>query len=187
MFVATSELTHSSRTGSLATQKRRPQGSVQKSSAPIGHHRGVRVRIIGIVAVIATIASIVVVVATASTSAGGLPSYTNGYAKWQRINAKPFTKCGPPCAHSGVKNVYVSKRKVGKLFPNGTVVVKTVAQPGDKPTLPSQVATMRKLSGKWRYVEYGLSGSRYSVIGQGAFCQSCHARMRANDYVFTKR
>ena len=145
-----------------------------------------RARIIGIVAVIATAASIAVV-AAASTSSGGLPSYTNGYAKWQRINARPFTKCGPPCAHSGIKNVYVSKRKVGKLYPNGTVVVKTVAQPGDKPTRPSQMATMRKLSAKWRYVEYRLSGSSYSVIGQGSFCQKCHARARANDYVFTKR
>jgi Cytochrome P460 len=146
----------------------------------------VRVRIVGIVAVIATAASLTVV-AVAGTSAGGLPSYTNGYSKWHRINTKPFTKCGPPCAHSGVKNVYASKKKVGKLYPNATVVVKTVAQPGDKPTQPSQVATMRKLSGKWRYVEYGLSGSRYAVIGQGSFCQSCHARARANDYVFTKR
>jgi hypothetical protein len=146
----------------------------------------VHVRIIGIVAVIATVASIVVV-AAASTSAGGLPPYTNGYPKWHRINARPFTKCGPPCAHSGVKNVYVSKRKVGTVYPNGTVVVKTVAQSGDRPALPSQVATMRKLSGKWRYVEYGLKGARYSVIGQGSFCQSCHRLARANDYVFTKR
>jgi len=145
-----------------------------------------RARIIGVVAVIATAAS-VAVVATASTSSGGLPSYTNGYAKWQRINAKPFTRCGPPCAHSGIKNVYVSKRKVGKLYPRGTVVVKTVAQPGDKSTRPTQVATMRKLSTKWSYVEYRLSGSSYSVIGQGSFCQNCHARARANDYVFTKR
>jgi hypothetical protein len=88
------------------------------------------------------------VVAAASTSAGGLPSYTNGYAQWHRINAKPFTRCGPPCAHSGVKNVYASKRKAGKRYPNGTVVVKTVAQPGDRSALPSQVATMRKVAGR---------------------------------------
>ena len=145
-----------------------------------------RFRIFGIVAVIASAASLAVV-AVAGTSAGGLPSYTNGYAKWHRINAKPFTKCGPPCAHSGVKNVYASKKKVGKRYPNGTVVVKTVARPGDKPALPSQVATMRKRAGRWRYVEYGLTAGRYSVIGQGSFCQSCHALARANDYVFTKR
>jgi len=139
------------------------------------------------VVTVVAVAAAVAVVAVASTSANGLPSYTNGYAKWTRINKKPFTRCGPPCAHRGVKNVYASKKKVGKLYPNGTVVVKSVAQPGDRPALPNQVAIMRKLSGKWRYVEYQLSGARYSVIGQGSFCQSCHAQARANDYVFTKR
>jgi Cytochrome P460 len=148
----------------------------------------VRIRILAVVAAIATGASLAVVaLALASSSANGLPSYTSGYAKWPRINRKPFTKCGPPCAHSGVKNVYTSKKKVGSKYPNGTVVVKTVAQAGDKAGLPGQVAVMRKLAGKWRYVEFGLSGSRYSVIGQGSFCQSCHTQARANDYVFTKR
>jgi Cytochrome P460 len=142
-------------------------------------------RVIAIVALAAT-ASAFGVVALASSSANGLPAYTNGYAKWARINAKPFTKCGPPCAHSGVKNVYASKRKVGTRYPNGTVVVKTVAQPGDRPSLPSQVAVMRKLNSRWRFVEYALAGARYSVLGQGAFCQSCHARARASDFVFTK-
>lgn len=141
---------------------------------------------IAIVAAAAT-ASAVGVVALASSSSNGLPAYTNGYAKWPRINAKPFTRCGPPCAHSGVKNVYASKRKAGSRYPNGTVVVKTVAQPGDRPSLPSQVAVMRKVNGHWRFVEYGLAEARYSVLGQGAFCQSCHARARANDFVFTKR
>jgi Cytochrome P460 len=150
------------------------------------HHRLVRIRILGIVAAAATAAAFAVV-ALASTSANGLPSYTNGYAKWPKINRKPFTRCGPPCAHSGVKNVYASKKRVGSKYPNGTVVVKTITQAGDKPSLPNQVAIMRKVAGKWRYVEYQLSGSRYSVIGQGSFCQSCHAQARANDYVFTKR
>ena len=144
------------------------------------------IRILAIVAALATAASIAVV-ALAGTSASGLPPYTDGYAKWPKINRKPFTKCGPPCAHSGVKNVYTSKRKLGSKYPNGTVVVKTVAQPGDRPALPNQVAVMRKVAGKWRYVEYVLSGSRYTVLGQGAFCASCHARARANDYVFTTR
>ena len=145
-----------------------------------------RTRVIAIVALVA-VASSAVVVAVASPSASGLPAYTNGYAKWQKINRKPFTRCGPPCAHRGVKNVYASKAKVGSKYPNGTVVVKTVARQGDAPARPGQVAVMRKLNGRWRYAEYGLSGSRYSVIGQGAFCQSCHAQARANDYVFTKR
>ena len=142
--------------------------------------------VVALVAVAAT-ASALGVVALAAGSGSGLPAYTNGYAKWSRINAKPFTRCGPPCAHSGVKNVYASKRMTGSRYPNGTVVVKTVAQPGDRPERPSQVAVMRKVNERWRYVEYGLSGARYSVLGQGSFCQSCHARARANDYVFTKR
>ena len=135
----------------------------------------------------AAAASALAVVALASGSANGMPAYTNGYATWPRINAKPFTRCGPPCAHSGVKNVYASKRKVGRRYPNGTVVVKTVARPGDRPSLPSQVAVMRKLDSRWRFVEYALTGARYSVLGQGGFFQSCHARARANDFVFTKR
>ena len=128
-----------------------------------------------------------VVVALASTSAAGLPSYTEGYRDWARINEKPFTRCGPPCAHAGLKNVYASKKRVGARYPNGTVIVKTVAQSGDRPSRPNQVAVMRKADGRWRYVEYAISGSRYTVLAQGHLCQSCHARARANDYVFTKR
>jgi Cytochrome P460 len=141
--------------------------------------------VVAIVTVVAAAAA-VAVVGLASTSAAGLPSYTNGYAKWPRINAKPFTRCGPPCAHSGVKNVYASKRKVGTRYPNGTVIVKTVSQAGSA-GLPGQVAVMRKVDGRWRFVEYQLSGSRYTVLAQGQLCQSCHVRARASDYVFTTR
>jgi Cytochrome P460 len=151
----------------------------------IGHHRAVRLRILGVVAAVATAAS-VAVVALASTSAAGLPPYTDGYRQWPTINEKPFTRCGPPCAHPGVKNVYASKRKAGAKYPNGTVIVKTVARSGGRPALPNQVAVMRKASGRWRYVEYIRSGSRYTVLAQGQLCQGCHARARANDYVFTK-
>lgn len=141
---------------------------------------------IGVVAVAAAAAS-AGVVAFASTTAAGLPSHTDGYREWPRVNGKPFTRCGPPCAHSGLKNVYASTKKVGARYPNGTVIVKTVAQSGDRPARPSQVAVMRKASGRWRYVEYVLSGSRYTVLAQGQLCQSCHALAQANDYVFTKR
>ena len=148
--------------------------------------RAMRAKIVAFVAV-AALASAAVVVAAAHTTANGLPSYTNGYQKWPKLNRKPFTKCGPPCAHAGVKNVYASKRKVGAKYPNGTVIVKSIAQRGDKPALPSQVAVMRKVSGRWRFVEYSLSGSRYTVLAQGRLCTSCHMQARANDYVFTKR
>jgi Cytochrome P460 len=145
-----------------------------------------RTKVLSAVAAIA-LASAAAVVAVAGTNANGLPSYTNGYQTWPKLNRKPFTKCGPPCAHSGVKNVYANKKKAGARFPNGTVIVKTIAARGDKLARPSQVAVMRKLAGRWTFVEYSLSGSRYSVLAQGQLCTSCHVRARANDYVFTNR
>ena len=142
-----------------------------------------RRRIVALVAVSAFAAS-AVVVAVASTSANGLPSYTNGYQKWTKLNKKPIK--GGSAAHSGVKNVYSSKKRVGSKFPNGTVVVKSIAKPGDKLGTPTQVAVMRKANGKWRYVEYELSGSRYGVLAQGALCSGCHMQAKSTDYVFTK-
>ena len=119
------------------------------------------------------------------TSANGLPSYTKGYATWQKLNRKPITGGSP--AHNGTKNVYASKQKRGAKYPNGTVVVKTIGRPGDRRARPSQVAVMRKVNGRWRFVEYELSGSRYTVLAQGQLCVSCHMQARSTDYVFTKR
>jgi Cytochrome P460 len=146
----------------------------------------VRLPIFAIVGVVC-VASAAAVVAVASSSANGLPSYTNGYAKWPRINKKPFTSTGPlSSAHQGVKNVYASKGKVGKRYPNGTVIVKTI-QPAGRKGPPGQVAVMRKSNGKWRYVEYELAGTRYGILAQGQLCQNCHLAARANDYVFTRK
>ena len=93
----------------------------------------------------------------------------------------------PSCAHGGRKNVYVSKRRVGKRFPNGTVIVKTIVKPGT--SYVGQFAVMRKVTGAWRYVEYEQSSAtaRYTVLAQEQLCQSCHAQAKANDYVFTTR
>jgi hypothetical protein len=145
----------------------------------------VRARAVAIVTAVALAAS-AVVVAMAATSANGLPAYTNGYQKWPKLNRKPFTRCGPPCAHSGVKQVYASKRKIGRRFPNGTVVVKTIVRPGTR--FVGQFAVMRKVNGRWRYVEYERSSpnARFTVLAQGQLCQSCHQQARANDYVFTR-
>jgi hypothetical protein len=162
------------------------QASVQNLAPHVRHHRVVRLRILAVVGVVA-LAAAVGVVALASSSANGLPSYTNGYANWQRINKKPFTSTGPlSSAHPGLKNVYASRRKVGRRYPNGTVIVKTI-QPAGRKGRPSQVAVMRKLNGTWRYVEYELSGTRYGVLAQGQLCQNCHMAARANDYVFTRK
>jgi cytochrome P460 len=147
----------------------------------------VRARIVAVVVAVA-FASSAVVVAVASTQANGLPAYTNGYLKWPTLNKKPTR--GTPLgksAHNGVKNVYASKRKVAKKYPNGTVIVKSIAQRGDKPALPSQVAVMRKVKGRWQFVEYTLSGARYSILAKGQLCTSCHVMAKSNDYVFTKR
>jgi hypothetical protein len=145
----------------------------------------VRAKLIAIVAVVA-LAFAAVVVASARTTANGLPSYTDGWQKWPKINRKPFTKCGPPCAHSGVKNVYASKRKVGSRYPNGTVIVKTIVRPGTR--YIGQFAVMRKLKGRWEFVEYERSSAkaRYTVLARGQLCSSCHV-MAKTDYVFTQR
>lgn len=146
-----------------------------------------RAKLLALVAVIATGASLVVV-ASAQTTKSGLPAYTNGYQKWPKLNRKPFTSTGPlSSAHAGVKNVYASKRKRGRAFPNGTVIVKTIVKPGTR--FVGQFAVMRKVKGRWRYVEWERSSprARYRLLAQGQLCQSCHAQARSNDYVFTKR
>jgi len=143
-----------------------------------------RARILALVAVSAVACS-AVVVALASTSANGLPAYTNGYQAWPKLNRKPI-KGGSP-AHSGTKNVYASRKRAGSTFPNGTVVVKSIATPGGRAGRPAQVAVMRKSNGKWRYVEYALSGARYRPLDlPQTLCSGCHAQARGRDYVFTK-
>ena len=138
---------------------------------------------VAILVVALGVAGAVSVLAAAQPAANGLPKYTNGYAKWKKLNRKPITT---PGAHTGIKNVYASKPKKGKKYPNGTVVLKTIAQPGQK-GLPFQVAVMRKVKGVWRWVEYERSGSRYTVFAKGQVCVSCHMQAKANDWVFTKR
>jgi hypothetical protein len=147
----------------------------------------VRARLIAIVATVA-LASAVVVVAAAKTTASGLPSYTNGYQSWPRINAKPFRDKGPlSAAHTGLKNVYASKRKVGARYPDGTVIVKTIVKPGTR--FVGQFAVMRKVNGRWRFVEYERSSgkARYTLLAQGQLCVDCHVMARRTDYVFTQR
>jgi hypothetical protein len=128
------------------------------------------------------VAGAIAVVAGAQTAANGLPAYTDGYVKWTKLNRKPSTK---PGAHSGIKNIYASRKRVGKLFPNGTVIVKSIAEPGAK-GLPGQVAVMRKVKGSWQWVEYELADSRYGVLAKGQVCTGCHVQAKSNDWVFTR-
>jgi hypothetical protein len=46
---------------------------------------------------------------------------------------------------------------------------------------------MRKVNGRWQWVEYDLEGGRYAVLARGALCSGCHMQARANDWVFTRR
>jgi Cytochrome P460 len=147
----------------------------------------VRTKLIALVAVVA-FASAVVVVAAARTTANGLPSYTDGWQRWLRINERPFRDRGPlSSAHSGLKNVYASKRKRSGRYPDGTVIVKTIVRRGAG--YVGQFAVMRKVGGRWRFVEYERSGprARYTLLAQGQLCVDCHVEARRTDYVFTQR
>jgi hypothetical protein len=129
------------------------------------------------------LAGAVALAAVARNSSNGLPAYTSGYATWSKLNRKPVTT---PGAHNGVKNVFQSRKRVGRLYPNGTVIVKSIATPGVAGP-PKQVAVMRKVAGRWQWVEYELSGRTYGVLAKGALCSSCHMQAKSNDWVFTRR
>jgi Cytochrome P460 len=123
----------------------------------------------------------------------GLPAYTAGYKGWIKLNAKPIPPRRTGDAHGGTKNVYVSKRIVGRRYPVGTVVVKEIFRRGER--FVGVVATMQKTrpssapNNGWRMIEYERRsvGGKFGVLAQGSVCTSCHVQARANDYVFTRR
>ena len=121
--------------------------------------------------------------ATAQSQANGLPAYTDGYLKWRKLNKTPITA---PGAHNGIKNVYANKRRVGTKYPNGTVIVKSIRDPGR--TWIGQVAVMRKVSGRWQMIEYERASTtgRFRAFAQGQLCLACHVQVKARDYVFTR-
>jgi hypothetical protein len=130
------------------------------------------------------LAGAAVTVALAQTG-NGLPAYTKGFATWTKLNRRPVT--GGSAAHAGVKNVYASRPRAGKAFPNGTVIVKTVAEPGARGPA-AQVAVMRKRDGRWQWAEYRLAGARYANLRiPASVCTGCHVGARSRDWVFTRR
>ncbi len=150
----------------------------------VTHHAGPMRPVVAALLVAAGLTGAGSVLALAAAEKSGLPAYTDGYARWPKLNRKPVTT---PGAHTGIKNVYASMRRARSgRFPNGTVIVKSVAEPGAR-GLPAQVAVMRKLRGRWRWVEYTRTSGRYEVLARGSLCTSCHMQARANDWVFTRR
>ena len=142
------------------------------------------------IAAMAAVALVAVGVAAAQARKDGLPAYVNGYADWQRVNAKPIRGGSP--AHQGVKYVYASARKVGRRYPTGTIVVKTGSPPGKR--WLSLVATMRRTQGTanggWRWEEFTRTSpaARFAKVAfPESGCAACHMQAKANDYVFTRR
>jgi hypothetical protein len=141
-------------------------------------------------AVAAVAALLVAGAAGAQARKDGLPAYVTGYATWPKLNAKPIR--GGSSAHQGIKNVYASRKKVGRRYPVGTIVVKT-ARPTGKSWL-SLVATMRRIrgtaNGGWRWEEFTRTSpsARFTKVSFPASgCAACHAQAKTNDYVFTRR
>jgi hypothetical protein len=139
---------------------------------------------------VAVVALLAAGVAGAQARKDGLPAYVNGYTAWAKVNKAPIR--GGSSAHQGVKNVYASKRKVGRRYPLGTIVVKAASPPGKR--WLSLVATMRKVKGStnggWRWEEFTRSSptTRFAKVGfPESGCAACHMQAKANDYVFTRR
>jgi hypothetical protein len=139
---------------------------------------------------VAVVALLAAGVAGAQARKDGLPAYVTGYTAWAKVNKAPIRGGSP--AHQGVKHVYASKRKVGRRYPVGTIVVKTASPPGKR--WLSLVAAMRRVkrdaNGGWRWEEFTRSSATARFVKVGfpeSGCAACHAQAKANDYVFTRR
>ena len=139
---------------------------------------------------VAGVALLATGVAGAQARKDGLPTYVTGYASWSKVNRAPIRDGSS--AHQGVKNVYASKRMVGRRYPVGAIVVKSASPPGKR--WLSLVATMRRVKGTanggWRWEEFTRASpvARFTKIGfPESGCAACHMQARANDYVFTRR
>jgi hypothetical protein len=153
-----------------------------------GDDQAVRAKLSIAIAILG-LAAAIAVVAAAQPAANGLPAYTNGYTSWPTL--KRIAIKGPN-AHVRVKTVYSNKRKTGKTYPVGTVIVKDIVEPGN--SYVSQVAVMRKVksasaSGGWTFVEFTRPSrtGRYGVLARGELCSDCHMLAKRNDWVFRAR
>jgi Cytochrome P460 len=131
----------------------------------------------------------------------GLPAFTAGFQRWDRLNAEPIPPNSAQTqrvgfdAHSSTKDVYVSVPRErltrGGDFPVGTILVKA-GRVGGEITL---AAIMRKIQGvdpahgDWEWVEYKRGADApftTSASLTGATCWSCHQSAQDTDWVFTQ-
>jgi hypothetical protein len=120
----------------------------------------------------------------------GLPAWTAGYDAWTKLNDAPV----PPRdsdPHLSTKEIYASTAAVEGLFPPGTVIVKEGVRPGKD--FVGLIAAMRKLEGRnpehndWVFVEWerDAADAPFTLLAEGAVCESCHSGVAGQDYVFT--
>jgi Cytochrome P460 len=131
----------------------------------------------------------------------GLPAFTAGFQRWDRLNAEPIPPDSPQTkrvgfdAHRGTKDVYVSVPRArltrGGEFPVGTILVKAARTDG----AITLAAIMRKIQGvdpahgDWEFVEYKRSSPDAAFATDasltGATCWGCHQIAEDTDWVFT--
>ncbi len=131
----------------------------------------------------------------------GLPAFTAGFQRWDRLNAEPIPPDSPQTrrvgfdAHRGTKDVYVSVPRErltrGGEFPAGTILVKAARTDG----VMTLAAIMRKTRGAdpahgdWEFVEYKRSSPDAAFATDasltGATCWGCHQIAEDTDWVFT--
>ena len=114
----------------------------------------------------------------------GLPKNIAGFEKWTQV-AQNLDTGGP---HAGENKIVFASSKAAKVWkgknplPVGSLIVKTAGSLAK----PSFVAIMTKTSKGWDYAEYTATNGKYSLIGSGAFCSTCHQNAKANDYLFSR-
>jgi hypothetical protein len=125
----------------------------------------------------------------------GIPKAYQPYKSWTKINARPIPNT-PTTAHPAlVKNVYVSRKKVGARYPYGTLIVKEGLTTAGGRRFVSLIAAMRKVRGidprhgDWQFTEWSRSSpkARFTLLAEDATCWGCHALAKRNDWVYTKR
>src|SRR5688572_9895364 len=77
----------------------------------------------------------------APAALAGLPAFTAGFERWDRLNNAPIPPDSPQAqrvgfdAHRGTKNVHISVGRRRAPYPDGTVIVKAAGEDPATPTL----------------------------------------------------